>query len=193
MGQILRVLTAVHEHDVTSNAPNEGLGHTAHDRYHADSQSEARNPGKHEDQGTIAEGPSEVSPEHLSGDDHVGKDAHDTVHSGRSGGECLCPGNTLLSLTIRTCRKRLERKGHWECRTCIRCCQGCCRSVRSPQGCPRSRLHRIQSIQGSFVTFCCKIFLLIRSSGNCRCQGQGRSSPFTRRRAGGDFQPARRQ
>ena len=66
MGQILTILTAVHEHDVTLNALNEELSHTAHDLYRADPQSEARNRGEREDQGAVTEGSPEMIPNFMS-------------------------------------------------------------------------------------------------------------------------------
>ena len=135
------MILVIGEQDVTPNAPNKELSHSARDLHHADMQSEARNQGEREDQELVAKGSPEVPPEHVSGGHHVGKDAHNTVQPGRSGGERLCPGNILHSLTTTTCRKRLEGQGDWGCCACIRCRQGGRRSVWSPQGCSRSRLH----------------------------------------------------
>ena len=92
------MILVIGEQDVTSNAPNEELGHTARD-LHANTQSEVQNRGEHQDQGIVGEGPPEAPPEHVSGGDHVDEEAHDTVQLGRPKGECLGRGNILHSLT----------------------------------------------------------------------------------------------
>ena len=90
---MLIIPIVLHEREVPSNATNEELSHTAHDPHHAKTQPEAQNQAEREGQGTGVNRPPEASPEHISGDDHVGEDAHEAVQSGRSRGEFLRPDN----------------------------------------------------------------------------------------------------
>ena len=94
MGPMFTILTALHEREVPSNAPNKQLGRNAPD-LHVETQLEVGNQGEREDHGTVAERPSEAPPKRTSSDDHVGEDASDTVKPGRSRGECPCHGTTL--------------------------------------------------------------------------------------------------
>ena len=89
---MLIILIVLHG-EVPSNAPNEELSHTAHDPDHAETQPEAQNQAEREGRGTDVNRPPEASTEHISGDNNVGEDVHKVVRSGRSRGECLCPGN----------------------------------------------------------------------------------------------------
>jgi len=91
--------TALHEGKVPSNAPNEQLIHNAPD-LHPETQSEVQNQGEREDHGTVAERPSETPSEHVPGDNCAGQDAHDTVKSGRSRGECPCRGTALPCIDL---------------------------------------------------------------------------------------------
>jgi len=97
MRPILTILTALHEREVPSNAPNELLNRSAPD-LHAEKPSEVGNRGGCEDHGTVAKRPSEAPSEHILGDNHVGEDANDTGKSGRSMGECPCHGATLACI-----------------------------------------------------------------------------------------------
>lgn len=86
MDPMLIILIAVHEWEDPLSTPNEEHGRTVPD--HPKIQSEAQNLGEFKDEGTIAERPPEVPPEHTSDDHHLNKDTHDTVHPGTSQGGC---------------------------------------------------------------------------------------------------------
>jgi len=92
MDPMLMILAAVNEHGVTSHDPSKEPGHAAHDLHSTDPQSEAQDRGEREDQGAVADRPSEASPERVPGDDRVDEDAHDTVQSGKPRGEHPSPG-----------------------------------------------------------------------------------------------------
>ncbi|KAF9643442.1 hypothetical protein BDM02DRAFT_1470175 [Thelephora ganbajun] len=71
-----------HEREVPPNAPNERpSGYNAPDLSSAERQPEVQNRMECEDRGTVTKQP----PERISGGDHIGKGAHDTVQSGGSG------------------------------------------------------------------------------------------------------------
>lgn len=87
MGPVLMILTGVHEPDVTSNIPNKEPDRAAHD-LRTCSQSEPQYRGEREDQRAAAEGPSEVPPVYISGNDNIGGDAHDAIRQWTSQGGC---------------------------------------------------------------------------------------------------------
>ena len=151
MGQMLMILAAVHGLDTSPNVPEEDPGRAAHDLRPAESPPEAPTQGVVEGDGVVTGDSPDTPPEEVSDVGHVGNDADDAVQPARSGGRCAHRYNVLFSLTTSTCRERLEGQGNWRSSARIRCCQSCRRSVWSPQGCARSRLHRLRSIQGSFV------------------------------------------
>jgi hypothetical protein len=83
---------------VPSNVQNEQLGHDAPDLYSAERELEVRNWGECEDQGTVTERLPEALPQHKFDDDHVGKNALDTVRPGRPEGERRSPDNTPINI-----------------------------------------------------------------------------------------------
>ena len=95
MGPILTILTALHEREIPSDAPDNELSHSAHDLHRPEAQSEALNQGLREDHGTVNK-PRGESPERVSSNDHVGEDVHDAIQSAKSGGERPCADNTSL-------------------------------------------------------------------------------------------------
>ena len=92
---------APHEQDDPSHAPNEERSHSAHGIYRDEAQSETRDWGEEEGQGTVADLPSEAPPEDASGGDPVGEDVHSTIRPPRSRGEWSGAGNTLAHIELR--------------------------------------------------------------------------------------------
>ncbi|KAF9642890.1 hypothetical protein BDM02DRAFT_3192519 [Thelephora ganbajun] len=85
MGPMSMILIVLREREderqVPSSAPNEQPSHDAPDLSSAERQSEVQNRVECEDRETVTEQPPEAPPEHISEDDHIGRDAHDTVQS----------------------------------------------------------------------------------------------------------------
>ena len=129
---MLMILTAIHKRNTSSNVPDEGPSHVAHDPRPADPLPEALAQEVVDDKGAVTGGSPDASLGHVSG----GKDADDAVQPARPGGKCDRRDNLPRSLTTSTCRKRLESQGDWGSCNRIRCRQGGRRGVWSSQGCP---------------------------------------------------------
>jgi hypothetical protein len=84
-------LTEIHEGEreegVISNALNEEPGYNAHGLSSAERESEDPNRQGHTERETVAERPTEIPPDHISDDSHIGEELHDTVQFGASEGE----------------------------------------------------------------------------------------------------------
>ena len=103
------ILTALHTLQVPSNASNEKLNHNAHDLYHAGTQSEVRNLGQHEGQGTVPNKPSEGIPEPTSDDEQSGKGTQRPVPPRRFRGKSCSPGDTIASIDTYQTRRKTRR------------------------------------------------------------------------------------
>lgn len=100
MAPILMILIALHERDVSSNAPSDGPSYSAH-LHHDGTQSKAQDRWEDEGQGTVADRQSEAPPEDVSGDGHVGEDVHSTIQPPRSRGEWSRAGKSLAHIEPR--------------------------------------------------------------------------------------------
>ena len=79
MGPMLTILTAAHERDVVSNAPNKELIHGTRGLYQAKMQPEVQNQMVPKDRQVVTEAPPKAPLEIAFGNDRVGEGAH--VHS----------------------------------------------------------------------------------------------------------------
>jgi hypothetical protein len=84
-------LTAIHEGESEegdfSGAPGEEPGYNAHRLSSAERESEDPNQQGHTERGTVAERATELPPDHISDDSHIGEESHDTLQFGVSEGE----------------------------------------------------------------------------------------------------------
>jgi hypothetical protein len=84
-------LTAIHEGEreegVFSNDLNEEPGYNTHRISSAERESEDPNRQGHAERETVAERPTEISPDHISDDSHISEETHDTVQFGAFEGE----------------------------------------------------------------------------------------------------------
>lgn len=90
------VLIAMHEQETPLNSPNEQLDHTAPGLYYAERESEIRNRGVREGQGTATE---QRPPERPFDGDQLGDNARHTVRSERSKSGCRCTSD-IVSIDI---------------------------------------------------------------------------------------------
>ena len=82
-------------HGVPPVIPNEQLGQKVPDLHNDTGGLEGQDVGDREDQGTVAERPSAVTPKRTPDDDQLGERAQRHIQSRRPGGECWLPDNVL--------------------------------------------------------------------------------------------------
>ena len=101
--------TAPYTLQAPPNSPNEKSSHNVHDLHHAETQSEVRNLGQREGQGTVPNKPSEGIPEPTSDDEQSGKGTQRPVPPRRFRGKSCSPGDTIASIDTYQTRRKTRR------------------------------------------------------------------------------------
>ena len=95
------------EHRTPEHTPNE-LGQNPPDLRPDMRRPEGQEGGEHENQGTVAQRPSEAAPQRTSDGDQLGEGARHSICSGESVGEFWYPGNILASTNILPVPERIQ-------------------------------------------------------------------------------------